>query len=73
MIILDTDSKNLPAETGWYWAKKDKFQWHNLLVQVSGESPYFYVSTVIDTLEDKLYKSGRITCTFGPKIENPDK
>lgn len=30
-------------EPGFFWAKSGKYQWHNLIIEVFGEYPFFKI------------------------------
>ncbi len=64
-------AKNLPKETGFYWAKTDGMQWFNAIVQVYGDSPFFKVIGW-DHRREKTFSGIENISEFGNKIQEQD-
>ena len=68
-------AKNLPQETGFYWARTEsRFNWYNLIVKVSGDAPFFTMTGwLLSALNDVV---GSIALhqihDFGPRISEPE-
>lgn len=70
------DTKNLPAEPGFYWGRGNKYKWWNLIVRIGGDSPYLRVNWILDLSIVKFYSSSEIWDVdfdvIGPKIDKPE-
>jgi hypothetical protein len=70
--IIETDYPT-PTERGLYLARSAKdYRWFNLVVEVDGESPFFYIRTMLNRTGPYLSKEVNPNdIVWGPKIEIP--
>jgi hypothetical protein len=63
--------KNLPQESGYYWARTAGKAWWNAIVQVYGDAPFFKIDGYDFCSEKRLNDISQVD-EFGNKIREEE-
>ena len=67
------NNKNIPTETGFYWAKSDVgYKWYNLIVNIFGEAPFLQWEAWNIVKKIVVKGVGSPEFIFGEKINEPE-